>query len=302
MEKIGFYVTFQGEGDYMNSCKITRAGLVLEGGGMRGLYTTGVLDFFLDRELYFDYVIGVSAGASHALSYITRQKGRARRVNVDYCTRSDYMGLGCLFAEGSLFGMRLLFEKIPFRYDLFDFEAFERNVGRYYAVVTNMLTGQAEYLAPRKASEVLPAARASCSLPLVSPPVVIQGIPYLDGGVADSIPVSRALEDGNGKLVVVLTQPAGYRKGPNEFAGLNRFVYRKYPELLKTLGERNERYNRELDLVDRLEEEGRALVIRPRPQEGLERLERRPSVLNALYESGYADAARLEAALREFCS
>ena len=285
----------------MSEKKITGAALVLEGGGMRGIYTTGVLDFFLDRQWYFDYIIGVSAGASHALSYITRQKDRARRVNVNYCRRSDYMGLRCLFTEGSLFGMDLLFHKIPYRYDLFDFEAFEKNVGRYYAVATDMETGKAAYLAPRKAADILPAAQASCSLPLVSPPVRIAGTPYLDGGIADSIPVERALADGNRKLVVVLTQPAGYRKGTASHRALFRAVYRKYPAFASAMETRGERYNRTLDLVDRLEADGTALVIRPSPQPGLDRLERNPKLLNGLHASGYADGARLEAALRDFC-
>jgi len=268
--------------------------LVLEGGGMRGIYTTGVLDAFLDDRLYFDYVIGTSAGASHALSYLSRQKGRARRVNVDYCRRHDYMGLSCLLKEKSLFGMDLLFRKIPFLLDLYDFETFEQNAGRYYAVATNLLTGKPDYLAPRKACEVLPSAQASCSLPFVSRPVRIGGVPYLDGGIGDSIPVGKALSDGCKKAVVVLTQPAGYRKGSTKGRAMIRAAY--------SLECRNEAYNSELDLVERLEAEGRVLVIRPQMQPGLKRLERNPVLLNGLHKSGYEDARAILSRIRKFAS
>jgi len=274
--------------------------LVLEGGGMRGLYTTGVLDSFLENRLYFEYVIGVSAGATHALSYISRQQGRARRVNVDYVGRSDYMGLRCLLREGSLFGMDLLFHKIPYELDPYDFETFAVNCSQYYAVVTNMLTGRAEYLAPRTPEEVLPAGQASCSLPLVSKPVLIGGIPYLDGGIADSLPVRKALADGNRKLVVVLTQPLGYRKAPSKKSALVRFAYRKYPEFVRTLENRQAVYNETLDYLEQLEKAGTAFVIRPQPQAGLNRLERDPVRLNALHKSGFEDGCALQSRLREF--
>ncbi|ULQ58742.1 patatin family protein [Brucepastera parasyntrophica] len=274
--------------------------LVLEGGGMRGIYTTGVLDFFLDNNLYFDYVIGVSAGASHALSYITRQKGRAKRVNVDYCRRPDYLGLGCLRREKSLFGMDLLFRKIPYELDPYDFEAFEKFAGIYYAVATNMKTGQPGYLTPRTAQDVLPAAQASCSLPFVSVPVVIDGDPYLDGGISDSIPVRHALADGNRKAVLVLTQPAGYRKKEKGKSLIVRKMYREYPEFIHTMENRNRAYNEVLDHIDRLEAEGTVFVVRPKPQPGLKRLERDPEKLNGLYRSGYEDMAALFPALKEF--
>lgn len=276
------------------------AALVLEGGGMRGIYTTGVLDGFLDNGVFFDYVIGVSAGASHALSYLSRQRDRARRVNVDYCRRRDYMGPGCLLREGSLFGMDLLFRKIPFELDPFDFPAFERNAGAYYAVATSLVTGKPRYFAPRTADTVLDVAMASCSLPFVSKPVYIDGEPFLDGGIGDSIPVRKALSDGRKKIVIVLTQPRGFRKGPTSGKWLFRAFYGKYPEFARTLAARNESYNETLDYIDRLEADGTAFVIRPSPQPGLRRLERNPEILNGLHRSGYADLSANLAALKEF--
>jgi predicted patatin/cPLA2 family phospholipase len=279
---------------------IRNAALILEGGGMRGIYTTGVLDCLLDKGLFFEYIIGVSAGASHALSYLSRQKDRARRVNVEYCRRSDYMGLGCLLKEGSLFGMDLLFRRLPYELEPFDFAVFEQNASRYYAVATNMLTGKADYLAPRSAEDVLAAAQASCSLPYVSKPVYISGGPYLDGGIADSVPILRAEEEGFEKQVIILTQPKGYRKteknpsnarqsrkGKPSF--INSLLYRRYPELVTALGSRAERYNETMDYIDRLESEGRIFVLRPEPQPGLSRLERDPEKLNGLHRSGYRD-------------
>lgn len=284
-----------------------KTGLVLEGGGMRGVYTTGVLDRFLDEGIHFPYVIGVSAGASHAVSYISRQRGRARRVNVEYCTRPDYLGPLCLLREGSLFGMRLLFREIPFRFDPFDFERFEENVGEYYAVATDLASGRPAYLAPRRASELMDALQASCSLPFVSMPVGIGDRLYLDGGIADSIPVRRALEDGCDRLVVVLTQPKGYRKRSREGEGkrpdlkdrVSRAWYRRYPAFAEALTTRNRRYNETLDLIDRLEAEGSAIVVRPSPQPGLSRLERDPEVLDGLYRSGLSDAESAIAKVRE---
>ncbi len=284
-----------------------KTGLVLEGGGMRGIYTTGVLDRFLDADIRFPYIIGVSAGASHAVSYITRQRGRARRVTVDYCTRADYLGPWCLLREGSLFGMRLLFREIPFRLDLFDFERFEDYDGEYYAVATDLANGLPSYLAPRRAGELMDALKASCSLPFVSKPVRIGDTLYLDGGIADSIPVRRALDDGCDALVIVLTQPKGYRKKardrsdgkPDLQDAVTRAWYRKYPEFVHALETRNRRYNETLDFIDRLEAEGRAIVVRPSPQPGLSRLERDPAVLDGLYRSGFSDAEPILQSVRE---
>lgn len=281
--------------------RIGTAALMLEGGGMRGIYTTGILDLFMDEGLFFNYIIGVSAGSSHALSYIAGQRGRARRVNVDYCKRPDYMGLWCLLTEGSLFGMNLLFKKIPYELDLFDFDSFEKKVGTYTAVVTNMITGKSEYHTPKDRVSLLPVAQASCSLPLVSRPVMIDGVPYLDGGISDSLPIERVRKDGYSKLVVVLTQPFGYRKPDKPLSPLFKAVYRKHPGLIAAMENRNRQYNEAVAEIERMEKDGTAFVLRPQPQKGLSRLERNPRVLDGLYRSGYEDAKKRLEALREFC-
>jgi predicted patatin/cPLA2 family phospholipase len=279
-----------------NERRITDIALVLEGGGMRGLYTTGVLDCFLDHGLYFDNVIGVSAGACHALSYISRQRDRSRRVNVDYCRRPDYLGLSCLIKEKSLFGMDLIFRRIPFELDPFDVEAFNNNLGTFIAVATNLKTGEADYLSAQNAAEAFPAIQASSSLPVVTPPFPIHGELYLDGGVADSIPVRYALAAGYKKVLAILTQPDGYRKDLKDHRNFYRVAYRPYPQFVEALARRNWRYNETLDLIKAEEKTGRVLTIRPQPQPGLSRLERDPKRLNGLYKSGYADGLSFLAA------
>lgn len=275
--------------------------LVLEGGGMRGVYTTGVLDAFMDAGLEFPLVVGVSAGASHGLSFISRQKGRARRVSVDYVTRREYMGLGPLLREGSYFGWDFIFRRLPLELEPFDFAAFWQNPARWVAVATDIDSGRPAYLSAAGNEELMAVAKASCSLPFISPPVEINGHHYLDGGLSDSLPVDWALAQGAKQLVVIRTQPAGYRKGPTKHPALARIRYRRHPALVEALLTRNERYNACLDHLDELERAGTARVIQPRPQAGLTRMERDPAKLQGLWESGYADGSAAAAGLTAIC-
>ncbi len=267
------------------------AALVLEGGGMRGVYTTGVLDAFMDAGLEFPLVAGVSAGASHGLSFLSRQRDRARRVVVDYIQRPEYMGLRPLFTEGSYFGWDFIFRTLPLELEPFDFTAFWQNPTRWVAVATDIESGEPAYLSAASNEELMAVAKASCSLPFISPPVEINGHQYLDGGLSDSLPVDWALAQGAKKLIVIRTQPAGYRKGPTKHPGLARLWYRKHPALVEALLTRNERYNACLDHLDALERDGIAYVIQPKPQPGLARMERDPAKLQGLWESGYADGS-----------
>ena len=267
------------------------AGLILEGGGMRGVYTAGVLDFFIDNNLYFKNIYAVSAGACHACSYLSRQRGRAFRVNVDYLKDKRYCSLASLCKTGDLFGAEMLYDIIPNQLDLYDYTAFEAYPGRCYAVVTNCHTGGAEYLPLEDMHKDILAVRASSSLPFVSRTVKIKGQEYLDGGIADSIPLARSIRDGNQKNVLVLTRAANYRKKPNSLLPLLWARYRRYPSLVKALEDRHERYNATLEMIEEERRAGRAFVIRPQKTPQIGRVEKNREKLKALYEEGYQEAA-----------
>lgn len=271
----------------------SKTGLVLEGGGMRGVYTCGVHEYLLDQGIHYQYVVGVSAGASNSCTYIARQKGRGRRVNLDYLNDWRYMSLRSLLLKGSYFGMDFLFEDIPNRLDLFDYETFYSTPGVFRIGATNCLTGQVDFFDKHEVTKGLKHIKASCSLPLLSPVVAINGIPYLDGGVAEPIPVRKALADGCEHVVVVLTQPQSYRKTPvgQKETLLYKTVFRKYPQLIRALETRHQKYNETLDFVETLEKEGKATVIRPDGSLKLHRFEKDTVVLGALFDQGYRDAS-----------
>ena len=193
---------------------IYQAGLVLEGGGMKGVYTCGVLDFFLEKEIEFVKGYGVSAGACHLCSFLSKQKGRALAVNVDYLDDRDYCSMHSLLTTGDLFNVDMLYRRIPEELYPFDFETFNANPCKGYAVATNIQTGLPEYLPLKDMKKDIQAVRASASLPLVSRNVEINGKVYLDGGISDGIPLMHSVTDGNRKNVVIMTKEAGYRRKP----------------------------------------------------------------------------------------
>ncbi len=272
---------------------INNTGLVLEGGGLRGVFTCGVLDCFMDHNLRFPFAVGVSAGACNGLSYMSGQRGRAKASNIDLMDEYHYVGFKYLLTQKCIMDFKLLFEDFPEKIIPYDYDAYFSNPDRFVMVTTNCLTGKAEYLEEKKSSErVMDIVRASSSLPFVSPVTYVDGIPMLDGGIADSIPVEYAMSQGYEKLVVVLTRNKGYRKKEGNMM-LSNIVYRKYPALRKALQERNAVYNRTMDLIDRLEAEGKITVIRPiRPVE-VGRMEKDTDKLRALYQEGYAVAREL---------
>ena len=204
-----------------------KLGLVLEGGGMRGLYTAGVLDFFLDHDIYADGVIGVSAGACHAASYISHQRGRAFRTGTQYLKDKRYMSLQSLIKTGDLFGADFVYNQIPNKLDLFDYDAFHQSGIKMYAVVSNLETGKAEYLPCINMHNDTINIRASASLPLLSKIVEINGKKYLDGGVCDSIPVKQFQNMGYKKNIIILTRAIDYRKGKNNMLPIIRKAYKK---------------------------------------------------------------------------
>lgn len=274
----------------MEPLEMVKAGLVLEGGGMRGVYTAGVLDFFIDQDLYFSDIYGVSAGACHMCSYISQQRERAYRVNVDYLEDKNYCSMYSLLKTGNLFGAEMCYDKIPNELDPYDYEAFGRYKGNAYAVVTNIETGKAEYIRMEDMHKDIIAIQASASLPLVSKNVYIDGVPYLDGGVADAIPIMKSLQDGNKKNVVIMTKEVGYRRKPSSNMTAIRLRYRKYPELVKDMERRHIVYNKTLDFLEEHEKKGHIFVIRPKEDCGVGRIEKDKDKLRTLYQMGYDDA------------
>lgn len=278
-----------------------RAGLVLEGGGMKGIYTAGVLDFFLDKGLEFANVYGVSAGACHMCSYLSKQKGRARDVSIDYLDTRRYCGVESLVFTGDLFNVNMCYHTIPDYLYPYDNETFRQYGGKAYSVVTNLETGMAEYLRIRDMKADIDKIRASASLPLVSRIVRIDGQPYLDGGMSDSIPIQKSVTDGNRKSVVVLTKEVGFRRKPVDAGqlALIKIRYAKYPKLIELMEHRHIAYNECLDYIERLERKGTVLVIRPQKKSAVRRIERDQDKMQALYREGLRDAqARYEEILR----
>lgn len=266
-------------------------GLILEGGGMRGVYTCGVIDCFLDNSVEFKSIYGVSAGAGHACSYISKQRGRAFKANTDFLKGYDYAGFKTLIKTGSLFNMDLIYDKIPNELMYFDRETFNKSPMDFYVAITSCESGQAEFVKITDYESQADVIRASGSLPVISPAVKIDGKMYYDGGIADSIPVAKAIEDGNRFNVAVLTRDEAYRKTPEHIPMLFRKKYsKKYPELISAMDRRHIVYNNTLELIKTEEEAGRMVVIRPLKSVEVGRADTDIKKLTALYEDGYRDA------------
>lgn len=268
-----------------------QAGLVLEGGGMKGVYTAGVLDFFLDKNIDFAKCYGVSAGACTLCSYLSKQRGRGVAVTVDYLEDKNYCSVYSLVKTGDLFNVDMCYHKIPDRLNPFDYEAFDKNESLGYAVVTNIETGLAEYIPLRDMHEDIEAVRASASLPLVSRNVKIGDHLYLDGGLADSIPLLHSITDGNRKNVVIMTKEVGYRRQPSGQLGLIRARYKKYPKVYELMKNRHIEYNRTLDYLQAQVKNGNAFLIQPKHKSDVGRIEKNKDKLLALYQEGYDEAA-----------
>lgn len=270
---------------------MNNTGLVLEGGGMRGLYTSGVLDLFMEKGLYFPYIIGVSAGACNGLSYVSRQKGRSRKINIDYATDPRYINYINLLKGKGLFDMEFIFDDIPNDLIPFDYDTFNDATERFVVSATDCRTGQPVYYEKGQCRDVYSAVKASSSLPFVGKMVDLEGDLLLDGGIADPIPILKAMDDGNQRNVIVLTREQNYRKEPLRGKFITEFFYSGYEGLHNTLTHRHEVYNRTLDYIKELEAKGKAFVIRPRDPVEIKRLERDTDQLQELYMRGYNEAA-----------
>lgn len=262
-------------------------GLVLEGGGMRGVFTSGVLDAFMKYNLYFDYVVAVSAGACNGMSYVSRQPRRARISNIDFLAKYDYIGLRHLVTQGCIFDQKLLYDRFPNELIPFDYDEFFKHSASFEMVATNCESGRTEYLTEtsdrQRACDVV---RASSSLPYVSKIAWIDSKPFLDGGIIDSIPIKRAQETGHEYNVVITTRNYGFRETGRD-RKQPRFIYRNYPRLRVALSHRIEAYNKQLQMVEDMEREGKIVVLRPKRPMEVRRIEKDIQKLERLYEEGY---------------
>ena len=276
-------------------------GVVLEGGGFRGMHTSGVIDVWMERGLTADACVGVSAGATFGCNFKSKQIGRALRYNKKYCADPRYASLRNWIFKGDLFSRGFAYGELPWKLDVFDSATFAADPMRFTVVATDINAGEAVYhdLGPGDVGDI-EWIRASASIPMVSHPVELEGRQLLDGGVADSIPVRWMLEQGYDRTVVVLTQPQGYRKEPNSLMPLLRVYLHRYPALVELLANRHIRYNETLDEIARLERAGTIFVIRPSESVKMPMMVRDPEILEHAYQVGRADAQKTYDRLLEY--
>ena len=277
-----------------------KIGLVLEGGAMRGIYTAGVLDVFLEENIFVDGVMGVSAGAIHGCSYVSNQAGRSIRYYLRYCGDKRFMSFHSLITTGSIVNEQFCYHEIPEVLDPFDHVAFETSTVDFYVVCSNLESGKAEYiLCPTLQGRQMDYLLASASMPLLSRTVHIGDKQYLDGGVCDSIPVKAMADLGYDKLVVVLTQPDGYEKKPFPMGAAN-IRYRRYPRFLEALRQRHENYNQSLALVRQMQKDGKAFAIYPSENLHIHRAEKDVGKIKGQYQLGRKDASAVLPQLKAF--
>ncbi|SDJ75848.1 patatin-like phospholipase family protein [Sediminibacillus albus] len=276
-------------------------GLVLEGGGMRGAYTAGVLDYFHDSQIEFPFVSGASAGACNATSYVARQRGRNYKVLVEYGSHPDYISFKRALKQRELFGMDFIFDILPNQLVPFDFESFFTSNTTLTVSTTDIDTGEPVYYDSFQGNEdLLKVIRASSSLPMIAPSITYKGRNLMDGGIADPIPITPSIEAGNKKHVVVLTRNAGYVKKRMKFAWLFNHSYKQYPGLLKAMADRHERYNKAVQQLEEMERNEEVYIIRPKDPLLVGRVERKKEKLHALYLQGYKEAEAQGKQIRSF--
>lgn len=269
---------------------MNKIGLILEGGGMRGIYTAGVLDFLIEKSIEVDIVIGVSAGSCHACSYLSKQYKRAFNATVDYLDDKNYLSFNNLIKTGSIFGMDFMFNTIPNELNIYDYDTFNKSNTKFIAVSTNCETGKPEYFELTDLKKEIIYIQASCSIPMFANIVEVDNYKLVDGGVSDSIPIEYALNQGYKKNIVVLTRDSTYLKSKNKFTSVIKRKYKKYPNLITAIENRHVNYNKSLEIVNNLSQSGDALVIRPNSPVKVSQVEKNVDKLTALYEQGYDDA------------
>lgn len=264
-----------------------KTAIVCEGGGMRGAFTAGVLEYFMEQDFWVDEVIGVSAGASTSISYVSKQKGRCKATMLDYLEVEPYVSVKSLIKTGFLFNMDFLFDRLPNQLNPFDYDTFYVNSCEYYAGATDVETGEIKYFGKKDLTKNCEMLRASCAIPFVSKLVKVGERYYLDGGIADSIPYKKAIEDGCEQMIVILTRPRNYRKKPQSGKKAIYATYRKHPKFVEKMIDRPERYNESLKELEQLEKEGKAIIIAPSSTLELSRTEKNREKLQVAFDEGW---------------
>ena len=276
-----------------------KVGLVLEGGAMRGMYTAGVIDVFLENNIKVDCIIGVSAGALFGVNYCSNQKGRVLRYQKKHVKEKNYMGIKTLLKTGNIINTETAYYDIPLKLDVFDEEAYKKSKTDFYLVATNIETGEAEYKKIKNTQKEIEYFRATSAMPFVSQIVEIDGKKYLDGALADSIPLDKMQELGYDKIIVVLTKPAGYKKKKPPKILANK-VYKEYPKLAEAINTRYQRYNKTIDKINDLEKKKEIIVIRPSRKVKMSRIEKDIDKLQEMYDLGVEDTKNILKSLKSY--
>lgn len=277
-------------------------GLVLEGGGTRGCFTAGVLDAFLKENIHFPYIVGVSSGVAHGLSYVSGQLGRNRLLIEHHIPLKKYMGFGNFFKKGSFINRDYVCREVPEKHSFFDWESFHQNDTTFLTGAFHCKDGTTHWFGKDSMNENMEPALASTALPFVSPMVEIDGNHYLDGGMHHAIPIEKSIEDGNEFHVIVLTQNEGYEKKESEANSTAKFAeicYKKYPKIIETMEQRHHVYNAQLKLCEQLVEEGRAIVLRPQKKLKVGGADRNVYRLLSLFLEGEAEGQKAVEWMRE---
>lgn len=276
-----------------------KIGLVLEGGGMRGLFTAGVLDILMDHSFRPDTICATSAGATFGINLPSGQRGRVLRYNLKLAGDPRYFSLRSLIRTGNVVNTDFAYRVLPDELDKFDYQAYSESGTDFFACVTNTRSGKPEYLKVSDAKTQIDSIRASAALPFLSRKVVIDGEQYLDGGITDNIPLDKCTAEGCDRIVVVLTRPKGFIMSEDMYL-LSKLLYPRDKNLQQAFRHRSERYNERLKQIERLEAEGRIFVIRPSETIAVSRLEKNPAKIQAAYDLGYRDAQALWPSLESY--
>ena len=277
-----------------------KTGLILEGGAHRAIYTAGVLDVFLENDIKFDGVIGVSAGAIHGGSFVAKQHGRSINYTLKYAGDKRYMSFYSLLTTGNLVGEKFCYHDLPEKLFPFNHQQFETADTKFYVTCTNLETGKAEYIYCDELRDKMAYLRASASMPFVSQKSYIDGKVLLDGGIADSIPVRAMQNLGYNRCVVVQTRARGYQKKKNKLVWLAHILYRNYPQFVKAIANRHIMYNLELEDIENMQNKGELFVIRPSKNIKISHTEKNKKTIKKVYELGRHDALSCLSDVKEY--